>query len=172
VHRTLPGVEEAMKWSMPHFILGGKNVAGMSAFKAHCGFVIHGETKPGDTEGKGMGMGAFGKIASLDDLPDEAELVAKLKAAAQRIQTVGTALKTGAKRAPKADIAMPEDFAAALAANPRAQATLDGFPPGQRREYLEWITTAKQAQTREKRIAQAVEWLAEGKKRNWKYDSC
>lgn len=65
---------------------------------------------------------------------------------------------------------MPHDFAAALAGSRAAEATLAGFAPGQRREYLEWITGAKQAATRERRIAQAVEWLAEGKKRNWKYE--
>ena len=67
---------------------------------------------------------------------------------------------------------MPEDFAAALTRLPAAKTCYDGFSPAQRREYLEWITIAKQAATRQKRIAQAVEWLAEGKRRNWKYENC
>jgi uncharacterized protein YdeI (YjbR/CyaY-like superfamily) len=35
---------------------------------------------------------------------------------------------------------------------------------------VEWIAEARQVATRERRIAQAVEWIAEGKSRNWKYE--
>lgn len=168
VHRVLPDVAEGIKWNMPAFMLGGKNVAGLAAFKAHCAVMIHGEGRLGE----GAGMGGYGKVAALSDLPGDDVLEAALKEAAQRVATSGTARQPSPKKPPKAEIPMPADFAAALAANPPAKATLDGFAPGQRREYLEWITTAKQAATREKRIAQAVEWLAEGKKRNWKYESC
>lgn len=168
VHRALPGCEEGIKWGMPHFMVGGKNVAGMSAFKAHCAFIVHGDGRQGESEG----MGAYGKIASLDELPPDAELEARVKEAAQRVAEAGSALKPKAKKPAKPEIPMPDDFAAALAGSPAAETTLAGFAPGQRREYLEWITGAKQAATRERRIAQAVEWLAEGKKRNWKYENC
>lgn len=170
VHRALPDAEETIKWGMPHFTMRGKNVAGFAAFKAHCAFVIHGDGRQGSPEGEGMG--GYGKIASRDDLPPDAELESKVREAAERVAAGGTALKPRVKKPPKAEIAMPDDFATALAKRPQAQATLEGFAPGQRREYLEWITTAKQAATRDKRIAQAVDWLAEGKKRNWKYESC
>lgn len=166
IHRALPDCEEGIKWGMPHFMVGGKNVAGMSAFKAHCAFVVHGE----GMQGKDEGMGAYGKIASLGDLPGDDALVDKVKAAAAAIAS-GSGKPKGAK-APKPEIPMPEDFAAALAASPAAAAAMQGFAPSHRREYLEWITTAKQAATREKRIAQEVEWLTEGKKRNWKYETC
>lgn len=170
VHRALPQAEETIKWGMPHFTVAGKNVSGFAAFKAHCAFVIHGDDRQGEPEGEGMG--GYGKIAALTDLPDDKELEAKVREAAQRVATRGTALKPRARRAPKPEIPMPEDFAAALAGLPAAKTCYDGFSPAQRREYLEWITTARQAATREKRIAQAVEWLAEGKRRNWKYESC
>lgn len=172
VHRVLPEVEEGIKWGMPAFMLGGKNVAGLAAFKAHCAVMIHGEGRLGAEGSKGEGMGGYGKVTALSDLPSDEVLEDALRQAAQRIASSGTAQKSKAKTPPKAEIAMPEDFAAALAANPKAKATLEGFAPGQRRDYLEWITTAKQAATRERRIAQAVEWLAEGKKRNWKYEKC
>lgn len=168
VHRALPEVEEGLKWSMPAFMVGGKNVAGMAAFKAHCAIMIHGEGRMGDSEG----MGGYGKVTALSDLPGDAELEAGVREAAQRVATKGSARKPQPKKPPKPEIPMPQDFAAALAAAPAAKATLERFAPGQRRDYLEWITTAKQAATREKRIAQAVEWLAEGKRRNWKYESC
>jgi uncharacterized protein YdeI (YjbR/CyaY-like superfamily) len=169
VREALPEAAETVKWSMPHWTHAGKNVAGMAAFKAHCAMMIHGEGRQG--EGARDGMGGFGKIASIADLPPREDLVAKLRAAARRIETAGSAaLKT--RKPPKAEIPMPDDFAAALAANLAAKATLEGFAPSHRREYLEWITEAKREETRGKRIAQALEWLAEGKKRNWKYDNC
>ncbi len=168
VRRALPEIEEGIKWGMPAFMIGGKNVAGMAAFKAHCAVMIHGEGRLGDTPG----MGGYGKVAALSDLPGDAELVAAIRGAAQRIAQSGTAVKPKAAKAQKAAIPMPEDFARILAGAPLAKATLEGFAPSHRREYLEWITGAKQAATRQKRIAQAVEWLAEGKKRHWKYENC
>lgn len=166
VHRALPNCEEGIKWGMPHFMVGGKNVAGMSAFKAHCAFVIHGEGR----QGGGEGMGAYGKIASLDDLSGDDELVETIRAAAQAIAS-GSA-KPKIVKTPKPEIQMPDDFAAALASSPKAEETMHGFAPSHRREYLEWITGAKQEATRARRIAQAIEWLADGKKRNWKYENC
>lgn len=168
VRRALPEIEEGIKWGMPAFMVGGKNVAGMAAFKAHCAVMVHGEGRLGDNPG----MGGYGKVAALSDLPADAELEAAIQAAAQRVATRGTAGEPKAAKAAKPAIPMPEDFAQALAAQPRANATMDRLPPSARREYLEWIIKAKQGATREKRIAQAIEWLAEGKKRNWKYENC
>ena len=167
VHAALPGAEETIKWGLPHFMIGGKNVAGMAAFKAHCAFTVHGEGRGGSE-----GMGQHGKLTSVADIPPEADLAAKLNDAVARIETAGSAAPKRAKSAPKAEIAVPDDFASALASNPHAKATFEGFAPSHRREYLEWITEAKREETRAKRIAQAVEWLAEGKKRNWKYENC
>lgn len=165
-HRALPGAEEAIKWGMPHFLVQGKNVAGMAAFKAHCTFVVHGDGRQGDA------MGQFGRITAVGDLPPEGELIEKLQAAQARVLEKGTALKCAAPRAPKPEIPMPEDFAAALAAAPAAQGHYDAFSPSQRREYLEWITEAKTQTTRARRMAQAAEWISEGKRRNWKYERC
>ena len=170
VARTLPEAEETIKWSMPHWTIGGKNVAGMAAFKAHCAFVIHGDGRQGPEVNRAMGQ--YGKIAALADLPSDAALIANLRAAAKRVQTAGTALKARPVKTPKPEIAMPGEFAAALAKVPAAQAEFEAFAPSHRREYLEWVTTAKAESTRDKRIAQAVEWIAEGKKRTWKYERC
>ena len=168
VHKAVPEAEEAIKWGMPHFTYKGKNIAGMAAFKAHCAVIIHGEGRQGENEG----MGSYGKVASMDDLPPEAELAAKLTEAKARIDAAGTALKRPAAQKPKAPrtIEMPEDVRAALATSPGAARYWDGLAPSHRYEYLEWITEAKREETRSKRIAQALEWLAEGKRRNWKYE--
>jgi len=170
VHRVLPGVEEGIKWGMPAFMVGGKNVAGMAAFKAHCAVMIHGEGRLGAEESRGEGMGGYGKVATLADLPDDAVLETALKEAAQRVASSGTARKPGEKKPPKEEIAVPQDFAAELAANPAAGQSFDSLAPSHRREYLEWITEAKRDETRSKRIATSLEWLAEGKRRNWKYE--
>lgn len=167
VHDTVADLDEALKWGMPHFIYKGKNLAGIAAFKAHTAFVLHGEGRQGE------GMGGYGKIASREELPSDAELKKGLLAAKARIDSEGTALRPkSAPRAPKPEIPMPDDFAAAQAAMQGVRERFDAFPPGARREYLEWITTAKAEATRAKRIAQSCEWIAEGKKRNWKYESC
>ena len=172
VHRAVPEAGEAIKWGMPHFTYKGKNIAGMNAFKAHCAFMIHGEGRQGAEKGGDEGMGSFGKIASLNDLPSEAVLAEKLRAAKARIDAEGTAMKRPAAAKPKAPrtIEIPADVGAALAANPAAAQYWDGLAPSHRYEYLEWITEAKREETRVKRIGQALEWLAEGKRRNWKYE--
>lgn len=172
VHDTLPQAEETIKWSMPHFTVYGKNVAGMAAFKAHCAFMIHGEGRQGEGAVASGGMGSCGKITALADLPADKTLASKLEKAAERIVTQGSAAGKRPVRSQKPEIPLPDDFAQALDGNTRAMATLEGFAPSHRREYLEWITGAKREDTRARRIAQAIEWLAEGKKRNWKYESC
>lgn len=147
VHRALPHVEEGIKWGMPHFMIGGKNVAGIAAFKAHCALVLHGEGR----QGGGEGMGSYGKIGSLADLPADEILVAKLQDAAKALDEGRKS--TRPKKSPKPEIAVPDDFAIALKGSPAARAPMDKLAPSHRREYLEWITSAKQAATRERRIA-------------------
>jgi len=166
VHRVLPDVEEGIKWGMPAFMLGGKNVAGMAAFKAHCAIMIHGEGRLGE----GEGMGGYGKVTALADMPDDAVLEAALREAAERVALSGSAQKPRKKAPPKDEIPVPQDFAAELASHPAAGGFFNGLAPSHRREYLEWITEAKRDETRGKRIATALEWLAEGKRRNWKYE--
>ncbi len=172
VHSAVPGLEETIKWSMPHFVLGGKNLAGMAGFKAHCALTIHGEGRQGMAENSAMGQ--FGKITQLSDLTDEPVIAARLQAAAARIAEVGTAVqpRPAAPKVAKVEIAVPDDLAAALAGNAAAKATLDSFAPSHRREYLEWIVGAKRPETREKRIATAIAQLSEGKKLNYKYENC
>jgi uncharacterized protein YdeI (YjbR/CyaY-like superfamily) len=164
--RALPEAQEDMKWGMPHFTIGGKNVAGFAAFKEHCSFVVHGDNP------EGGGMGGYGKIASLAEIPPEKQIVAALHAARDRIKEHGSATTGRGAPKPKAEIAMPDDLAAALGAAPKAKAVFEALAPSHRREYLEWITSAKREETRAKRIATTIEWLTEGKKRNWKYEKC
>ena len=167
VHAACPGVEETMKWSVPAFEYKGP-FCGMAAFKKHCVFgfwksaLVLGEGGPDDNP-----MGFREKLTSLDDLPSKSEFRANVKKAMQ-LNDQGIKLPR-ATRAPKAEIKAPAYFTAAVKKNKKAQAAFDGFSPSHRREYLEWITDAKTEATRSRRIAQAIEWMAEGKPRNWKY---
>jgi uncharacterized protein YdeI (YjbR/CyaY-like superfamily) len=167
VHKTVPGVEEAIKWSMPHFVYKGKNIAGMASFKAHCAVMIH-----GDGRQESEGMGSYGKITKLEDLPSDEVLAGRLREAMGRIDRGEREPWREAPKKPRPEIAVPQDFGAALAANPQAAQVFDKLAPSHRYEYLQWITEAKRDETRAKRINQALEWLAEGKKRNWKYENC
>ncbi|MCE4557251.1 YdeI/OmpD-associated family protein [Roseateles cellulosilyticus] len=169
VHAACPAVVETMKWSRPHFMLDDKLLCGMSAFKAHCAFGFW--RREGGMDGQSGAMGDFGRITGNADLPASTELRRQIQAAAALLQAgAPRAQKPG--REPRATLQMPDDFAAALGRVAAAQQHYDAFPPGKQRDYLEWVLEAKREDTRAKRIAQAVEWLAQGKSRNWKYENC
>jgi hypothetical protein len=173
VHAACPEVQETMKWSMPHFDYKGI-MAGMAAFKQHCTFgfwkgsMIPGVGGAGDSAD---GMGQFGRITRLGDLPSD-EVLTDYIHQAMRLNDEG-AKPRKTKKEPKGEAEVPADLAEALAGNEAARATFhDRFSPSHRREYVEWITEAKTEATRAKRLATTLEWLAEGKRRNWKYENC
>lgn len=170
VHKVLPNVEEALKWSMPAYTLSGKIVLITAAFKAHTALNFwRGQELRGDAADANA-MGQFGKVTSLEDLPPDKELDALIQKAAKLAKSAPAPRKT--KHAPKPPPQLHPEFAAALAKAPKARAALDSFPPSAQRDYFEWISEAKQPATRAKRIATAVEWLGEGKRRHWKYQNC
>jgi len=170
VHVAVPEAEEAMKWSAPSFTLNGKILLVMASFKAHAALNFWRGQEIGDGSAKAGAMGQFGKLTSVDDLPPDDELDVMIREAAALAATAPAPRKT--KHEPKPAPTLHPDFASALEKAPAAKATLDGFPPGAQREYLEWIAEAKQEATRHKRIADAVQWLSEGKRRHWKYANC
>ena len=162
-------VEESIKWSMPAFLYKGRPLANMAAFKAHAvmGFWQGQQLREGEAQNGAMGQ--FGRLTSVADLPDREALIDLTRKAMALIEE---GVKPVRNKTVKEPIAMPDDLRAALAANPAAQASYDGFPPSGQREYLEWVVEAKRPETRAKRVAQAVEWMAEGKRRHWKYAAC
>jgi uncharacterized protein YdeI (YjbR/CyaY-like superfamily) len=171
VHEGCPEVQETLKWSMPSFEYRGI-LCNMASFKQHCAFgfwkgaLIMGE------DGKSLeldAMGQFGRITSLADLPPRETLVGYVREA-KRLNDEGVKSPARSKpKEPRPEAEVPDDLAAALDGNEQARATFERFSPSQRREYVEWITEAKSEATRQKRLAQAVEWMAEGKPRHWKY---
>ena len=117
-------------------------------------------------------MGQFSKLASLQDLPTDKQLATYLKKA-MALNEAGVK-KSRPKAAAKPSPVAPDDLATALAQKKHAAArkTWESFGPGAQREYVEWIGQAKTDATRQKRLTTTLEWLAEGKKRNWKYEKC
>ena len=142
----------------------------MAAFKAHAALNFWRGQEIGDGQPKAGAMGQFGKLTAVDDLPSDKELDSLIRQAAALARTAPAPRKT--KHEPKPAPEMHPDFAAALDKAPKAKAALAGFSLSAQREYLEWVSEAKQDSTRTRRIATSVEWLSEGKRRNWKYESC
>jgi len=168
VHASCPDVEEAMKWSFPHFLYKGM-LCSMASFKQHAAFgfwkgsLVTGGPRSADA------MGHFGRLTKVSDLPSKKVLAGYVKKAAMLNEQGVKAPRASRKPAPKT-VTIPADLAAAFKNSKKARAGFDALSPSHKREYLEWITEAKGAETRARRLAQAIEWMAEGKSRNWKYE--
>jgi hypothetical protein len=173
VHEGCPGVVETIKWGMPHFDYKGI-MCGMASFKEHCAFGFwKGSLVIDAKEMKGVdAMGQFGRITSLKDLPPKKILVSYVKKAAE-LNDAG--IKNPARikpRTEKKELVVPDYFTAAVKKNKKALTTFEGFPYSKKKDYVEWVTEAKTDETRDRRLKTAVEWLSEGKARNWKYERC
>jgi hypothetical protein len=168
VHEACPDVEETMKWSFPHFDYKGI-FCSMAAFKAHAAFAFwKGPLLAGMLPNvEQTAMGQFGRITSIADLPARKTLIRIVRAAA-KLNDEGIKIERPG-RPETAPLRPPADLLAALAANAKAAAAFKAFSPSQKREYVEWISEARQPATREKRLATAIDWLSQGKPRNWKY---
>lgn len=174
IHETCPSVEEGWKWSFPHFMYKGKILCAFTAFKQHCGFGFWLEkemktVKELIADSEKTGMFTLGKIKSLDDLPSKTRLKAAIREAME-LMDMGVTVKKA--QSVKKETEIPAYFTEALKGKPVAQKVFDNGSPSFRKEYILWITEAKTEATRNKRMEQALEWLAEGKGRNWKYEKC
>jgi uncharacterized protein YdeI (YjbR/CyaY-like superfamily) len=166
VHAACPEVEESLKWGFPHFGYKGAMMCSMAAFKQHCSFGFWQRKEVVNTATE-KSMGQFGKIVTIKDLPNKKEMTSYIRKA-MALNDAGLKKKRPAA-APKPPPVLPADFAAQLKKHRAARETYEAFSPSAQREYVDWIIEAKTDATRQKRIATALEWLAEGKHRNWKY---
>jgi uncharacterized protein YdeI (YjbR/CyaY-like superfamily) len=169
VHKADPDVEETLKWGMPSFMHDGI-VCGMAAFKQHCalgfwkGKLILGR----DGRRVDESMGHFGRITTLKGLPADKLLIGYIKKAV-KLNQQGVKVP-GREKKPAKPLPVPAYFRAELNRNKKALAAFKAFSPSHRNEYVEWVAEAKQEATRDKRLATAIEWLAKGRSRNWKYE--
>lgn len=177
MHKADPEIVETMKWSCPHFELEGL-VSSLAAFKEHVRFGYwRGVQVTGKTsvmERMGQTEMAAAKLKDVKELPADELILEWTRKAIElnRSGVKGGPMMDRAKKPPKPKLAPPSDLVLALQKNAKARKVFEAFPPSAQRDYIEWITEAKQEATRQKRLAQAVEWIAEGKKRNWKYENC
>lgn len=176
MHEGAPGVVEEIKWSRPFFVYKGVILANISAFKTHCSFGVWGKeigaALRADGMAQGDGMGTFGRLTSTKDLPPRKKLVGYIRVAAKAVDA-GERTKSFTRprsQVAKAEVLVPQVFTAALQKNKVAAKHFATMSPSCRKEYCVWIADAKREATRDKRVATAVEWIAEGKSRNWKYE--
>jgi uncharacterized protein YdeI (YjbR/CyaY-like superfamily) len=167
IHAASPDITETMKWSSPSFEYRGM-LCGIAAFTAHVSFTFwkHELVMP-----KGQGRrdaGTIGRLTSVDEVPARSAIVTLVRKA-MKLNEEGVRAPHMANRRRRKAIPVPADVKSALAENAKARATFEALPPSHRREYLEWITEAKQSATRDRRLAQAITWMAAGKSRNWQY---
>lgn len=171
VHEGCPEVVETIKWGFPNFDYKGI-MCNMAAFKQHCSFgfwrssLVVGEQDNKSSEAHGQ----LGRLTSVKDLPPRKVLLGYVRKATQ-LNDEGMKVERLTK-APKKPVVVPAYFTAALKKNKKAFNTFEGFSPSKRRDYVEWITEAKTNATRDRRLQTSVEWIAEGKARNWKYERC
>ena len=172
VHRVCPTAEETMKWSFPHFMYKGDMLCSMASFKQHAVFGFWKAPLMKDpvlqqTAASEVAMGHLGRLTSLQDLPSDAQLTNWIKEA-MALNDQG--IKLAKKPAEKAPVQVPDYITEAMQQQPQALAVWEAFAPSHRKEYVQWITEAKTEATRQKRLAQTIEWVAAGKGRNWQYE--
>ena len=173
IHQAIPEVEETIKWGMPFFDYKGP-LCNIAAFKQHVVFNFwkgeflkdtNGVLQPRATDG-GNAMGHFGKITSLNDLPAD-KIILRLIVQAKKLNDDG--VKLPPKKATTKILDIPDYFIKALKTNKNALTIFENFSYTNKKEYVEWVTEAKIEKTRDQRLATAIEWMSEGKVRNWKY---
>jgi hypothetical protein len=168
VHAACPEVVEDMKWSFPHFLYKGM-LGSMASFKQHCAFGFwKGSLVLGTAAKDQDAMGHFGRLTKPSDLPPKKVFAGYVKKAME-LNDQGIKVEKKPMRRVEVPTTPPADLAAALRKNKQAHTTFGAFAPSHKREYIEWITEAKSAGTRARRLQTAVEWMADGKARNWKY---
>lgn len=172
VHAACPKAEETLKWGAPTFMYADEMLCSIASFKEHATFGFWKGALIVDAKGKQVeaAMGQFGRLTTVSDLPARRVLAGYVKKAMKLNDDKIKVAKTKPGKAKPAVV--PADLKAALAKNKKAAATFGAFPPSCRRDYIEWITEAKQDATRQRRLETTIEWLAAGKKRNWKYMNC
>ena len=176
VHKTCPEVVEAIKWGFPNFMYGGAILCNIAAFKEHCSFGFWKAALMSDNDNllsvsDKIGMGHLGKIQTLKDLPKDSVLKKYIKEA-MTLNEAGIKMPAKPKSTAPKELDIPDYFTNELKKNKAAKTHFDTFSFSAKKEYVEWLTEAKTDTTRDKRLTTAIEWIAEGKTRHWKYKNC
>lgn len=172
VHLACPGAEEKIKWGFPHFDYKGMMVS-MAAFKQHCAFTFYKGDLMNDPHGvldkeRSESMGQLGKLTQLEDLPSDEIMIALIREA-MRLNDEGIKMPPRGKPEGPKELEVPDWFMEALKTNAKALETFERFSYSMKKEYVQWVMEARREETRQSRMQTAIEWMAEGKQRNWKY---
>ena len=172
IFQACPDVEETIKWSFPNYEIHDAMLCSMASFKEHCSFGFWKASLLKDEKGilklaEKNSMGHLDRLQSVKDLPADKTLIEYLREAT--LLNKNKVKLARPKSPPKKELPLPKPLAAALKKSKKALTVFESFPPSQRREYIEWLTEAKTEETMNKRLATTIEWLEEGKTRNWKY---
>lgn len=174
IHDNCPSVEETIKWGFPHFTYKGpadrnpRILCSMASFKQHCAFGFWYKFSMNDNQQNAPAMGQYGRITSLADLPKDKVLIKDIKDAI-KVHDAGIKPRGTPRPAEKKELEIPAYLTAALKKNKKAFETFKQFSYTNKKDYVDWIIEAKTEATRNKRLDTAIEWMSEGKPRNWKY---
>src|SRR5438270_1264994 len=152
-----PKLEEAIKWGVPCYLFKGP-VGGFAAYKQHVSWGLWKSRALNDPEGLlGRGVSVMaGKITKVSEIPPAAKIIAL-------IEQVIALNEAGIKSPKPPEPELPADFAAAMKKAGKAARHYAAFTPARKWQYVNWVTQAKRAETRAKRIEIAVERIGEGK---------
>jgi uncharacterized protein YdeI (YjbR/CyaY-like superfamily) len=173
VHAACPNVEETIRWGFPHFDHKGI-MCSVASFKNHCAFGFWKASLMKDAEvlkyNNQKAMGHAGKIQCLPDLLSDKIIILQIKEA-MKLNEDGIKLPERKNEDKKPVLITPDILKKELVRNRKASNTYKNLSFTHKNEYIEWIEEAKNEATKQKRILTAIEWLMEGKTRNWKYDA-
>lgn len=113
-------------------------------------------------------MGQFGRITKLSDLPSD-EIIIQYLHQAMGLIDKGVKVPKTDPSLKEYNLEIPIALQQALQKNDKAMATFEKFSNSNKKEYIVWINEAKTEVTKQKRLETTIEWLEEGKIKNWKY---
>lgn len=169
IHKACPKVVEDIKWNAPFYLYQDRIICATMAFKKHCAVVFWKASLISKKEGvkAKADLKHMRRMSDVGDLLTDKEFAAYIKLA-MHFNEPTTKLPPRKERATPLEV--PKDLMASLRNSPKAMATFKAFTPSKRKDYILWINSAKTETTRDARIETAVDWMAEGKSRNWKYE--
>lgn len=159
------GLTEEMKWGVPCYTFGQKNVALIHAFKDYCallfvnGALLHDEHGILTQQTENVQAARQVRFTSVRQI---LELEPVLKAYLyEAIEAEKAGLKVAYKKTK--DFAVPEEFRQALGSNLALKTAFEALTPGRQRGYLLYFAAPKQAKTRAARIDKCAPQILAGK---------
>jgi uncharacterized protein YdeI (YjbR/CyaY-like superfamily) len=157
------GLEETIKWGRPIYVHAGQNIVGLSGFRAYLGLWFFQGALLADKkkklvnaqEGRTKGMRQW-RFESMDEL--QTAVVRAYVKEAMKLAESGQAVKPTKRAA----LALPPELATEFKANKKLQSQFEKLSPGRQREFIEYLSEAKQATTKANRLQKILPMISEG----------